>query len=124
MLSFQSFPQLWGFIWAHLKYAMIDLCRSCKFNVLTLIDYLYCRSKFLSFLKYLLNFYTIISQVQTLGNRVLCRSQRLVAFLNEIVFQWTCFFFDQTQLTSDSSYPYVHQIFPRNLWFSLPFLLT
>ena len=123
---FNPFFSFGVLFWASLKYTMIDLlCGSCKFSVLTLIDYLYFRSKFLFFSKYLLNFYTIISQVQTRGNRVLCRSQSLVAFLNEIVFQWTCFLFDQTQFTSNSSYPYVHRIiFPRSLWFSLPFLLT
>lgn len=49
--------------------------------VLTLIDYLYFRHKFLFFPEYLVSFYTAISQILTVGNKVSSTRQSSVTFL-------------------------------------------
>lgn len=88
---FNPFFSFGVLFWACLKYPMIDLClcRNCKSDVLILIHYLYFRPKFFFFSKYLLNFYTAISQVLTLGNRVLRTSQSSVAFFKtRLFFNW------------------------------------
>ena len=91
---FNPFFSFGVLFWASLKYTMIDLlCRSGKFFVLTLIDYLYFRSKFLFFLNYLLNFYTVVSQVQTLSF-----TQKSIF---SCVFKWDCFSVDLFPLRSN-----------------------